>query len=270
MTILIVLLGLLVSHLVYPVARWRSFDWLASPVRLVDRRFPDRDWGPAALVIALAVTVALSLNLVAIVVAGQPGWFVMALLVFIYTLGPRDLDRDVQSLLLGGNDSRYLKARRVMRLRSDAGSRQAAAAVFHAAQTRWFGILFWFVVLGVAGALLYRLTRESLHVSDLGPGQSAWLAHLRRVLDWPVLVLMLLSAALGGDYDRIRLAWHTHRKARSLWSLDETVLDQMAEAVVDETVSFDQGVATGHHLVWRMLMIWLVVLSLLLIVGWLA
>lgn len=270
MTILIVLLGLLLSHLVYPVARWRSFDWLAAPLRLVDRRYPERDWAPAALVSGLALLLALILTVPATVLAGQAGWFVMALLMFIYTLGPRDLDRDVQSLLVGGNDSRYLKARRVMRIRADAGPRQAAAAVFHAAQARWFGILFWFVILGVAGALLYRLTRESLHVQDLGPGQSAWLVHLRRILDWPVLVLMLLSAALGGDYDRIRQAWQLHNQGRSVWLLDETVLDQLAEAVVDESISFEDGVSTGHHLVWRMLMIWLVVLSLLLIAGWLS
>ena len=43
---------------------------------------------------------------------------------------------------------------------SDVYKRQASLveAVFRNAQRRWFGVLFWFCVLGPFGALLYRLS----------------------------------------------------------------------------------------------------------------
>lgn len=270
MTILIVLLGLLISHLVFPVARLRNFSWLLAPIGWVRRRFEHPDWAVAAAVIGVSLAVALGLNLLATGLAGAAGWFLMALAIFVYTLGPRDLDRDVQALRIGGNDTRYLKARRAMRIRSDAGAPEVAASIFHAGLTRWFGILFWFVVLGVPGALLYRLTRVSLNEPGLTPAQAGWVMRLRSVLDWPVLALMLISAALGGDYDRVRSAWRTHRAGRPAWALSADVLDDVAAGVVDGSWSFDEGLDMGHQMVWRMLLIWLVVLSLLLIVGWLS
>ncbi len=270
MTILIVLLGLLLSHLVRPLARWRSFGWFGSIMGRVRSRSAGRDWEPLVAVIVISLVFSLGASTLVVAFFGAPGWFVLALLVFVYTLGPRDLDRDVQSLLVGGSDPRHLKARRLMRIPRDAGAGDAAAAVFHAAQARWFGILFWFVVLGIAGALLYRLTRLSLHLPGLSPGQSAWLLRLRAILDWPVLALMLISAGLGGDLDRVRQAWRAHTGGRSVWSIREGVLDEVARCMIDPAGSFADGVTTGHHMVWRMLMIWLVVLSLLLIAGWLS
>jgi len=269
-TILIVLLGLLISHLVFPVAHLRNFDPILRPVRWVRRRYPEPAWAVAASVVLTSFLFAWALSAIAEGLFGQGGWFLLALAVFIYTLGPRDLDRDVQALLLGGNEPRYLKARRIMRLSSDAGAVEAAAAVFRAAQARWFGILFWFVVLGIPGALLYRLTRISLHESGLNPAQAGDLLRLRAVLDWPVLVLLLLSAALGGDFERVRRVWREQRRGSSPWRLDAAVLDQVAGVLVEPDDSFDQGVRAGHQLVWRMLLIWLVVLSLLLILGWLS
>lgn len=270
MTVLIVLLGLVLSHLAHPLGRVRDFGWFAGLIRQVRSRFTEPEWVVAVAVLVIALGLAGALGVLAQSLAGTIGWFFLALAVFVYTLGPRDLDRDVQSLMVGGAGEAYLKTRRAMRIHRDAGAPEAAAAVFHAAQTRWFGILFWFVVLGIPGALLYRLTRISLNLPALSPGQSAWLLRLRDVLDWPVLLLMLVSAGLGGDYDRVRHAWHAHRQGRSLWTLKPEVLDQVGAVIVDSRASFEEGVTTGHHIVWRMLMIWLVVLSLMLIAGWLS
>lgn len=271
MTILIVLLGLLISHLVFPVSRLRNFDPLTRPIHWARRRYPEPAWIVVVAVMATAFAASLALIGLAEAALGQAGWFLLALAVFIYTLGPRDLDRDVHALLKGGNEPRYLKARRIMRLRSDAGAAEAVSAVFRAAEARWFGILFWFVVLGIPGALLYRLVRISLHEPGLSPVQAGELMRLRAVLDWPVLVLMLSSAALGGDFERVRRAWRDGQGDSPRWWLDTRVLDQVAAAVVEPgQQSFEQGVQTGHQLVWRMLLIWLVALSLLLILGWLS
>ncbi len=271
MTILIVLLGLLLSHLVRPVSRLRRFGWFGRLLGALRRsRLGGAAPAPAIAVVVVALALALALDWLAYSWLGWPGWFFAALAVFVYSLGPRDLDHDVQILMAGGNDPRYLKVRRIMRIQRDAGAPEAAAALFHAAQARWFGALFWFVLLGIPGVLLYRLTRISLNLPGLAPAQSGWLLRLRDVLDWPVLLLMLISAGLGGDYDRVRHAWHAHRQGRSPWTLQPEVLDEVGAVIVDSRASFEEGVTTGHHIVWRMLMIWLVALSLILIAGWLS
>ena len=270
MTILVVLLGMAISHLVFPVARLRHFDGLLKPVHWTRRRYSEPAWAVAAAVVLTALLLAWALSAAAEGLLGALGWFLMALAVFVYTLGPRDLDRDVQALLIGGNEPRYLKARRIMRLHSDAGAAEATASVLRAAEARWFGILFWFVLLGIPGALLYRLTRISLHEPGLRPAQAGYLLRLRVVLDWPVLVLMLSSAALVGDFDSVRRAWGHYRGGSSAWRLDSEVLDKVAAAMIEPQDAFEQGVRNGHQLARRMLLLWLVVLSLLLILGWLA
>ncbi|HMA98994.1 MAG TPA: hypothetical protein VKO38_06020 [Wenzhouxiangella sp.] len=270
MTILIVLLGLLLSHLIYPRLHPRNFGWFNRVLGAVKQRASGREWLPAVAVFGIAVAAAALASVLLDHTLGTAGWFLLALATFVYTLGPRDLDRDVEALLNDGNGRDHLEALRVMRIERNADARAASAGIFHAAQTRWFGILFWFVVLGIAGALLYRLTRLSLHFSDWTAGESAWLVKLRFVLDWPVLVLMLVSAGLGGDLDAVRRAWQSHVSGGSSWFLQDDVLDGVAALSVAPEATFEEGVQAGHHMVRRMLLIWLVVLSLLLIAGWLS
>ena len=270
MTVLIVLLGLLLSHILYPLVRRRSFAWFNRLMLHVQQGWPGRPWYPAAAVLIIALLLSWVASALATAWAGLFGWFLLALAAFIYCLGPRDLDRDVQSLLAGGNEPRHLKARRIMRIQRTADAPTAAAGIFHAAQARWFGVVFWFVVLGIPGALLYRLTRLSLHFPDWSEGQARSLLQLRFVLDWPVLVLMLISAGLGGDLDAVRQAWRRHVDGQSAWVIRDDVLDGVAALTVAPDASFEEGVEAGHHMVWRMLLIWLVALSLLLIAGWLS
>jgi membrane protein required for beta-lactamase induction len=270
MTILIVLLGLLLSHLIYPWLHPRNFGWFNRVLGAVKQRASGREWFPAVAVFGIAIAVAVLASAVVEHSLGFVGWFLLALAVFVYTLGPRDLDRDVEALLNGGNGREHLEALRVMRIERNADATAASAGIFHAAQTRWFGILFWFVVLGIAGALLYRLTRLSLHFPDWTEGEAAWLIKLRFVLDWPVLVLMLISAGLVGDLDAVRRTWRVHVSTRSRWFIRDDVLDGVAALSVAPEATFDEGVQAGHLMVRRMLLIWLVVLSLLLIAGWLS
>ncbi|MEE4295035.1 MAG: hypothetical protein V2J20_00275 [Wenzhouxiangella sp.] len=270
MTVLIVLLGLGLSHVLYPLVRRRNFLWFNRLMLHVQQGWSGRPWYPAAAVLIIVLLLSWLASTLATAWAGTFGWFLLALATFIYTLGPRDLDRDVKALLAGGNEPRHLKARRVMRIQRTADAPTAAAGIFHAAQARWFGVVFWFVVLGIPGALLYRLTRLSLHLPDWSEDQAHWLLKLRFVLDWPVLVLMLISAGLGGDLDAVRQAWRNHGAGGSRWLIRDQVLDGVAALTVASDATFEEGVEAGHHMVWRMLLIWLVVLSLLLIAGWLS
>lgn len=272
MTILIVLIGLLISHFATGFRRLRNFSWLIALVEHGQRRFPQAAWLPFVLVLLASVVVAALLTWLATLLLGVLGWALLALAVFIYTLGPRDLDHDVQSLLRrndGEDPARVAAAARAMQLELSDGPAVAAAAVFHAALSRWFGLLFWFVVLGIPGALIYRLTRVALQVDSLNKEESEWLARLRVVLDWPVLALVVVSAALCGDLDRVHRAWREQHQGQPAWLLTPKTLDRIAAAIVPDELTFDQGLVTGHQMVWRMLVLWLVALSVMLLAGWL-
>ncbi len=272
MTILIVLAGLLISHFATGFRHLRDFRWLMWPVNRGRRQFPDKPWVAFALVVAVSILVAWLATALMTVTLGLVGWALLALIVFIYTLGPRDLDQDVHTLLSRSTITDPImvgKVARTMQLTLDDSAPESAAAVFHAALSRWFGILFWFVLLGIPGAILYRLTRISLQARDLSPAETGWLARLRMVLDWPVLALMVISAGLCGDLDRIHRVWREQATDWPAWLLTPAVLDRIGAVVVPADAGFDDGLIAGHQMVWRMLVLWLVVLSVMLLAGWL-
>ena len=82
-------------------------------------------------------------------------------------------------------------------------------AVFRNALRRWFGVLFWFLLLGPFGAVLYRLSVLAVERDDTqlahetAAGARAWLA----LLEWPVAQLMTLGLALVGNFDSVMAAW---------------------------------------------------------------
>ncbi|TGQ49636.1 hypothetical protein, partial [Mesorhizobium sp. M4B.F.Ca.ET.211.01.1.1] len=75
---------------------------------------------------------------------------------------------------------------------------------------RWFAVLFWFLLLGPAGALGYRLLalmaespmRARVPVEPLALAQ-----RLLGWIEWPVAQLMAFSMALVGNFDTAWKAW---------------------------------------------------------------
>jgi AmpE protein len=273
MTVLIVLAGLLISHMVATIGRWRQFDWLLWPIRALRERFPDLSWLPMVLVLVIGILIPVLAIWVMTAMFGVGGWIVLALVAFVYTLGPRDLDQDVRLLRereVADDVSRVREAADAMQLRLDDSPESAAASVFHGALSRWFGILFWFVILGIPGAVLYRLNRMALQMPELEPGEIEWLARMRIVLDWPVQALMMIGVGLCGDLDRVWRAWQELREEGSAWLITPIQLDRIAHAIVPSEADFDEGLMAGHRMMWRVLALWLVVMSVLLLAGLLA
>jgi len=270
-TVLVVLIGLLISHYATGVRQVRRFDLFLAPAHWVHRRYPDPAWLMMIGLILTCLVVAAAAEWLLMGVAGLFGWFVLALATFIYCLGPRDLDLDVQHLLehgLDSSDPAVAETRRAMRLRADDEAPAAAAAIYHAALSRWFGLLFWFMVLGVPGALLYRLVRAGLQ-EPFGEASIDWLARLRAILDWPVLLLVVLAAGLCSDLDRILRVWRQTPDDAPLGGMTPELLDRVAAAELPAGASPSEAVDAAHRQVWRMLILWLVVMSLILIAGWL-
>src|SRR5690625_190694 len=287
MTILIVLLGLMLSHYLALFGRWRSFEWLLWPVRQLENH-PGRPAVRVVLVIVLMALVCawlltalfywlpggLGRPLLARLVCGYtlgPGGLgrpLLALLVFVYTLGPRDLDRDVKRVLDEAEDFDGQAAARLLGVANADSPAAAGAAVMRTACTRWFAVVFWFVLLGIVGALLYRFCQQAILRDRLSAAELDWLRRLRRVLEWPVLLLMMLTLGLVTDLDRIAAVWKNYHRKYAWWAISPRLLEYAAAAALADADSIADGVRRGHQLAWRMLVLWLAVMSLMLIAGW--
>lgn len=206
----------------------------------------------------------------------------------VYAWGPRDLDVDVEAII----DAHDPVSRReaIAHLWPDAATDTAdgpvlVEAVFRNAVHRWFGVLFWFLLLGPVGALLYRLvafTAEGAFSRTLPTETLAGARALRAVLDWPVAQLMTLAMALVGNFDTVFNAW---REAHgNKMQLDNGFLSAAARASVKSELAeeaeeyAEEGMVQAMRelpelrdamsLVWRILLLWMALLALFVIAGW--
>lgn len=265
MTILALLIGLAASHFLPELRRVRDYQWLQIPVRAF-ANLGDAAWLPVAGTILLTLIVAILVTGLLGLLAGDFGVLLAGIAAVIYCLGPRNLADDLKHAAEDTDSERRRAARGQLRLDADSGARRAAAATLHAGLARWFGILFWFALLGVAGALLYRLTRVLVRDPELGQEQRAWMARLLEVLNAPVVFLMLLAIALMTDFDRVLGVW---REREESWLGEAGLLDRVCQALCPDHPGAAAGLESGAQLIWRMLGLWLVVLSILLLAGWL-
>jgi AmpE protein len=298
LTLIAVVIALVLGHVAPSLASAaRDFGWYRGWLRWLDARFPaDSIWrghyGVALALLPPLLAIALFQAALHAPLLGLGG-LLFAIAVLFYSWGPRDLDLDVQAIV----DAPDTTARRAAAARlAQVGTPPTldppalVEAVFRNAQRRWFGVLLWFLLLGAFGALLYRLVALACEddAADLPPQTRSGARALLAVLDWPVAQLMTFALALAGDFDTVVGAWKDNGGA-SL-QMDAAFLAAAGRASVrtelaDEAMDYaDDGVTVpgalvaamgdlpelrdAMSLVWRILLLWLVVLALFVIAGW--
>jgi len=300
LTLIAVVAALLLSHLAPSLAvSVRHYGWYSDWLRWLGGRVAagsawHQRWGIAIALVPPLLAVGLfqlALNEPLYGVAG----LLFGIAVLFYVWGPRDLDVDVDAIAEASDPlSRRDAASKLwpddVAPSLDGGS--LVSAVFRSALRRWFGVLFWFLLLGPFGALMYRLaalSAESAGARDLPSENAAGARTFLAVLDWPVAQLMTLALALVGNFDTVLGAWRDTGGAS--FSLDNRFLAaagrasvrvELAEEAADEAEEQANAHATGvvpadigelpelrdaMSLVWRSLLVWLAVVALFVIAG---
>jgi AmpE protein len=290
LTLIAVVLALVLGHVVPSLLAVRRYDWYVAWLRWFARLLAGDSTLQGRIGVLFAVGLpALAVAAVQLLLDGH-GYglplFVFSLLVLVYTWGPRDLDLDVEAVV----DARDNEARRkaAHALFPEGGDPviegpSLVEAVFRCALWRWFGVLFWFLVLGPAGALAYRLVSlgaQGQAQAVLSPAQGAaakwWLA----LFNWPVAHLMTFGLALAANFDGVLAAWRDWH-AQGGWRLDTGFLGAAARAsVVCELAEEDAYAIDGPaqapallelrdamSLVWRVMLLWLAVLAVFVVAG---
>jgi adenosylcobinamide-phosphate synthase len=154
-----------------------------------------------------------------------------------------------------------------------------------------FGIIVWFVVLGPAGAVLYRLSQlisqkwgglDQFDSGDFGK----FSVQAFELLDWVPLRLSAISFAVVGDFEDAVYCW---RSQASTWAQGiGIVLASGAGALgvkLGEPLNYGGNIEfrpelglgddadadyldSAVSLVWRTVVLWLVLLLLLTLAGW--
>lgn len=288
MTITAILLAFALCYFVRELGQLHRFEWLTGYARRLNgltARLPGGSGALGFLVLLLPPLVVVGLaEALATGLLGMLGAFLFAVAVLVYTLGPHDLDTDIEAIIHAEDDE--AQARAMENLLGHCPPEEAACqamaveAVFRESLERWFGTIFWFALLGVYGAVLYRVTdRMDAGGADLPDGQRALFRRLRQVLEWPVAQLMTLALGLATDFDSVRKAWREYHDERGhgLFEGDNGFLYAAARRIVLTGHAARDGYADqlsgplaclrqAMDLVWRVLGVWLTALALLLLI----
>jgi len=290
MTIISILIAFTLCHFVRELRHLRRFEWVTSFTKHCNdslNKFPG--WsGPTGflVILGLPLLAAYLVNSLLFSALGHIGEFLFAIAMLIYTFGPRDLDIDVRKVIHADDDEDQKEALEAllggpMPKDEEACQKAAIDAVFSQALKRWFGIIFWFAVLGIYGALLYRLATW-LSNGDVGlhDEQKSLIKRLCQVMEWPVAQLMTLSLAVATDFDSVYRAWRKYHDERGhgLFDPNNDFMLTSARTIVKTGHAENDGYADqlrgpmasiklSMDLVWRSLGVWATVLAILLLVN---
>ncbi|HEX7111273.1 MAG TPA: beta-lactamase induction protein [Mizugakiibacter sp.] len=280
------LIALVLVSAVADIARYRDYGWFRAWLSRLEGVH-------GALRVALAVLPPVLLC--ALLMLGLQhvlfglGGLAFALLVLVYTLGPRELERDIDAVLHAPD--RPQRETAAQALRADEASAPIAfdapslvEATVLSALKRRFGVLFWFFALGPAGALLYRLAQLAAGPDEaLDEGGRDFARRAASALDWIPAHLMALAMALAADFDAVVGAWRAwHAEGgRSPWEFECGFLGAIARAGVDADVVAGDGYAhdthdplgeleDARHMLLRVLVVWLAVVAVIVLAGWFA
>lgn len=284
--LLAVLIALLIVWSAPQLARWRDDRWFRGWVR----RLGDTS-GPGRVALALLVPV-IGCAIVAGILRSLPffdlAWLVFAIVILVYALGPREIETDIEAVLKAPDALSRDEAVAALRLNGEPLPWFAPAlveAAIYGALRRRFGVLFWFFLLGPAGALGYRLAqslgRDVTHALDADTRTAA--QRLADALDWLPAHLMVFAMALVSDFDAVVGAWkHWHHTSGSPRSrLDPDFLGAVARAGVDADVEAGDGyvqdvsdpvaeLEDARRVIRRVLIVWLAVVAVIVLAAWFA
>lgn len=281
MWILVVLVALALDWLLEAPQRWRRPKWFRDYYGLIAGWLRAATWwqGPAGVLVVVAPAVILTLLAQAMIrpwLFGLPFW-IFAIAVLFVCLGPVSLPRLAEKYSALPEASAQEVARRLGR---DIGSPSDAYGILRdslieKALEQFYGVLFWFLVLGPAGAVVFRLavvTRDEGRGEGYGHAEAA--ERLLGILEWVPARLLALSFALGGAMDEALGGWRTGATTGQGFSVETRArLLNAARGALriawNRPTGDELQLAAMRRLLRRSLAIWLAVVALLTLGGWL-
>lgn len=301
MTLIAILVALATEGFWKTIQLLKHFQVLIRYATWLQERFKDQTWFNGSLGVLMVIApVVLAVGVVQHVLGSAPGvlaWLLSLLFsvaVLIFCIGVKDINQHVNDYLnaWGQNDpeAAYLYVKDLLGGAKAENARQLHLKflefILIRINERLLAILFWFVVLGPVGAVLYRA------VSQLkGLARPEYNAHedlieaimrFKAILDWlPVRITALCYAIIGNFVEAIHCWGQQIAKQGNNWvASNYSVLVsagcgalQLADIFTDEDLELDKEdvrdqILAAEALVRRTVVAWLTFLAVLTLVGW--
>jgi AmpE protein len=237
-------------------------------------------WIKLSAVLILPLTIIILTQLAVTDLLYGALYFVFGLLVLFYCLGPTcqrsDIDAYLDARSLGDDDEALHYAgiitEQIASTTPDQQTDEVTRAIISTANERSFSTLLWFVVLGPVGAVLYRLVTNisKQEEADVKTKQSARI--IAAAMAWVPARMLALGYALTGHFDGAIQAYRSRTMEKDLKKANNEVLISTGMGALRHQRMSDEisCIRSARDLVMRSIIIWIAVLALLTLGGWLS
>ncbi|MCB1582250.1 MAG: hypothetical protein R3E90_15605 [Marinicella sp.] len=261
MKLLAILFAFALYHFVEKPAAMKSFNWLLSLQNWIKQYINDNQ-GRFAFTLLLPLFVLwFLLSQVFVFADDSVLQMLLHILLVYYCLGPDTIEKMIKNKQTGEQ----------LQLSPESTAEETVNKLTTAALHRWFGVFFWYIILNVYGALVYRMVCFLAYHHNEEQIQSV-AGRMLRVIEFPVTVLMTLSLALASDFDRIWQHCKQYLHMGTIKTLNSQFMYKSMDFAVEQCEieesdeNKDQIVAlTTFKVLKRMLVVWLVFSALLVI-----
>ena len=300
MKLIALLIGLVVERLATQLFHWRRMRWLD---RIIDFGFRQADklgtWPAIIPVVLLGIVLVLPIALVIVLLGDTLAGFtylLLAIIVLFFSLGPRDIGEEVGEYckaLEDEDDEQVQNAAKAL-IEDDVPEDPAErtncveAAVCVQANNRLFAVVLWFVVFGPLAAWAYRVTdlirRRAVFTAARDDQEEGGAARIRDAAEmlhgWAAWVPARLTAvgyAAAGHMDDALAALRAPTEDKDLTTSErsESLLARVGIAALalqdrqDESLKERaiRGAEAANHLVFKLLLIWAVIIAAMTLYG---
>jgi membrane protein required for beta-lactamase induction len=275
MTFIITLISLIIERF-FHWSHLRQWRWFGRYQRMIGTRISQ--WPSWAILLVCILPLLIVVGLINAVldhhVFGIPK-IIFGVIVLVYCMGPENLWVQTFSCIntLNKEDPQLAidqasKAFGIAEAPHSQGFHRAlTSAIFVEAHRRVFAVVFWFVVLGPVGAVLYRALELCAGQSDLGLTVVANKAH--KALDWIPARLFTFLFALGGHFVGVLNNWK--KDAKSNMDMNDKLIAECGLAAIESNASAkisEDGSAekAALELLDRVFIITLLILAMVVII----
>lgn len=278
MALISIIIGLLFDRAFRHLHDLRDLSWFEYYSNAITRYIRANGVVQIIAVLLIPVMIIAALQYLLSDFLMQLPYLLFSVLVFAYCLGPACLSSDVEYYLdarrLGDEDEALHYAgtltERAASTSPDQQTSDVTRAILHVANERIFAVIFWFAIIGPAGAVLYRLTTNLSKQDGLNDSLSAVAKLFQAVLTWVPARMLALGYALTGHFDGAMQAYRSrpYESDIALENYDVLVNTGLGALRDQEATDEISSILAARNLVMRSILIWIAVLALLTLGGW--
>lgn len=292
MTFIIIALCLFIERYMLELEEYRQPSWFKRYLTW-SQSLPWSEWmsqsasGILIILAPLLITVGLLQAIFDGIWGGIPE-LIFASLALLFSLGPKELQRQVQSFIDACDSENEDEKKRIgydlasgnTAQKEQTYGQSVALGILKQSYLRTFSVIFWFIILGPIGAVLYRASHTlKLKLPEMNEMELDFTSGVNRllyILDWIPARITAFTYALSGNFHDATSKWWDSYGDEDGDAADNIISKAGSGALGLETATADSdddpamNAEMAQGLALRSLTIWVGVLAVITVTNWIS